>query len=131
MKRIRGLIAVLMLSTVVVSLGEATLAKTSLPKKPNPFTGNLNVIGGGQRFFIRLAALDAHGVNGHGGVGSPLIDKQWKYGDDDQTLFEFITGQIGESRMPSFGEALEEDQAWKILAEVRSLYQGKSHTKAW
>jgi len=33
--------------------------------------------------------------------------------------------------MPSFGDALEDDQAWKILAYVRSLYRSDPNKVDW
>lgn len=131
MKRISGLITVLIPNIVVVSLGEATLVKTSMPKKPNLYTGKLNVIQGGNRLFNQAGCSGCHGGTGRGGVGLPLIDEQWKYGADDETQFKLITEQIGESRMPSFGEVLEDDEIWKILGYVRSLYQGEPSKIVW
>ncbi len=102
-----------------------------MAKRLNPYTGNQNVITETRTLFTEAGCSSCHGMDGRGGIGLPLNDDKWKYGGDDETLFKLIAGQIEESRMPSFGEVLEEDQVWKILAYVWSLSQGEPHTRAW
>ena len=63
--------------------------------------------------------------------GHPLTDDIWKHGGDDATLMSLIKGDLAGSTMPKFGQTLSEDQIWKILAYVRSLYQGDPALIQW
>ena len=54
-----------------------------------------------------------------------LIDDNWKFGSDDETLFKLIKGQIPEQTMPVVYSSLPDEQVWQILAFIRTLYKGK------
>jgi mono/diheme cytochrome c family protein len=65
-------------------------------------------------------------------MGPALLDDEWKFGSDDATLFKLIKGEIPQQTMPSvFGKELQDDDAWKILAYVRSLYRGDPSQINW
>jgi cytochrome c(L) len=101
------------------------------PPKLNKYTGDPAAIKEGRKLFMKYGCSACHGVGGGGGgMGPPLIDDQWRYGSDDGTLFKLITGQIPESKMPKVFELQEED-VWKILAYVRSLYAGDPDKVNW
>jgi mono/diheme cytochrome c family protein len=68
---------------------------------------------------------------GGGGMAAPLIDDVWKFGSDDETLYKLIKGQIPEQTMPKVWGFLEDDQIWKILAYIRSLYKGDPSRVNW
>jgi mono/diheme cytochrome c family protein len=101
------------------------------PPKLNPFTGNPEAIQEGEKFYVLYGCSGCHGRGGGGGMGIPLIDDVWKYGGDDATLMKLIKGEIAESPMPKFGQTLTEEQIWKILAYVRSIYQGDPAQIVW
>jgi cytochrome c oxidase cbb3-type subunit 3 len=62
-------------------------------------------------------------ANGGGGMGPALMDSEWRYGSDPQSLFETIM-RGRPNGMPSFGGHIPEDQVWKIVAYVRSMGGG-------
>jgi cytochrome c oxidase cbb3-type subunit III len=57
---------------------------------------------------------------GGGGIGPPLMDAGWRYGGDPASIFASIM-QGRPQGMPSFGGHIPEDQAWQIVAYVRSM----------
>lgn len=100
-------------------------------KKLNPYTGNEQAIKEGKKLFVTYGCSGCHGLGGGGGMGHPLTDDVWKHGGDDATLMKLIKGDLTGSTMPKFGQALNEDQIWKLIAYVRSLYQGDPALKTW
>jgi cytochrome c(L) len=109
--------------------GGATVAQDA--KKLNPYTGNAEVIQEGRTLFLQNGCSGCHGVMGGGGMGPPLIGKNWKYGSDDETLYKLIKGQIPEQKMPKVFGFLQDDQVWKIITYVRSLYKGDPTKVNW
>lgn len=101
------------------------------PKKLNPFSGNPAAIQEGRSLYIQNGCSACHGLMGGGGMGVTLIDDVWKFGSDDEALFKLIKGEIPESTMPKVWSGLEDEQVWKILAYVRSLYRGDPSKVDW
>ncbi len=101
------------------------------PKKLNPYTGNEEAIKAGEKLFVTYGCSGCHGLGGGGGMGHPLTDDVWKHGGDDATLMLLIKGELAGSTMPKFGQTLDEDQIWKLIAYVRSLYQGDPALIQW
>ncbi|PON14350.1 cytochrome C [Candidatus Entotheonella serta] len=101
------------------------------PKKLNPYTGNEKAIQEGKKLFVTYGCSGCHGLGGGGGMGYPLTDDIWKHGGDDATLMSLIKGDLTGSTMPKFGQAFNEDQIWKLIAYVRSLYQGDPALIQW
>jgi len=101
------------------------------PKKLNPFTGNPAAIQEGRSLYLQNGCSACHGVMGGGGMGVPLLDDVWVFGSDDATLFKLIKGQIPEQTMPKIFAGLEDDQVWKVIAYIRTLYRGDSSKVDW
>jgi len=101
------------------------------PKKLNPFTGNPAAIQEGRSLYVQNGCSACHGVMGGGGMGVPLLDDVWVFGSDDATLFKLIKGQIPEQTMPKIFAGLEDDQVWKVIAYIRTLYRGDSSKVDW
>ncbi len=101
------------------------------PKKLNPYTGNEEAIKEGKKLFVTYGCSGCHGLGGGGGMGHPLTDDIWKHGADDATLMSLIKGDVAGSTMPKYGETLNDEQIWKLLAYVRSLYQGDPALIQW
>ena len=101
------------------------------PNKLNPYTGNEEASKEGKKLFVTYGCSGCHGLGGGGGMGHPLIDDVWKFGGDDATLMRLIKGELPDSTMPKFGQTLSEDQIWKLIAYVRSLYQGDPALIQW
>lgn len=100
-------------------------------KKLNPHTGNPEAIKEGRALYLKYGCSGCHGVGGGGGMGPPLIDDVWKFGSDDETLFKLIKGQIEASTMPKVFDSIPDDEVWKILAYIRSLYAGDQAKINW
>jgi cytochrome c oxidase cbb3-type subunit 3 len=73
----------------------------------------------GKRLYNWYNCAGCH-ANGGGAIGPPLMDSQWVYGSDPQSLFNTIM-QGRPNGMPSFGGHIPDDQVWKIVAYVRSM----------
>jgi cytochrome c oxidase cbb3-type subunit 3 len=76
-------------------------------------------IAAGKQLFAAMNCNGCH-FNGGGGMGPPLMDNIWIYGDS----IENIGATIREGRpagMPSFRGFLPEEQIWQVAAYVRSL----------
>jgi mono/diheme cytochrome c family protein len=107
------------------------LAQNSAVKKLNPFTGKPEAIQQGRGLWLQYGCSGCHGVQGGGGMGSPVSDDAWKFGSDDETLLKLIKGQIPNQTMPKIYEAMPEEEAWKIIAYVRSVYAGDKNKVNW
>ena len=97
----------------------------------NPYTGQPEAIQTGRALFLQNGCSACHGVMGGGGMGPQLLDPNWKFGGDDTTLFKLIKGQIPQQTMPKIFTALPDDEVWKLIAYVRSLYRGEPSRIVW
>jgi mono/diheme cytochrome c family protein len=120
-------LGLLCLWTVVAEAGEA--------KKLNPYTGQVDAIQEGKALYDRYGCADCHrterGGRG-GGQGLAVLDDEWVFGSDDETLFKLIRGELPGQTMPATpGKDLPEEEIWKMLAYIRSLYQGDPSKITW
>jgi cytochrome c oxidase cbb3-type subunit III len=58
--------------------------------------------------------------NGGGGMGPALMDDKWRYGKEPPDIYSSIMDGRPNG-MPSFRGRLNEDQAWQLVAYVRSM----------
>jgi cytochrome c(L) len=117
---------------MLTQFGISVAQDQAKPKKLNPYTGNPEAIKEGRQLYFLYGCSGCHGKKGGGGMGRPLIDDEWTFGSDDETLFKLIRGQIPEQTMPlGFGKVMKEEETWKILAYIRSLYKGDSSLVNW
>jgi cytochrome c(L) len=100
-------------------------------KKLNKFTGNPAAVKEGRALYLQYGCSGCHGVGGGGGMAPPITDDVWKFGSDDGTLFKLIKGQIAEQTMPKVYANLPDEEVWKILAYVRSVYAGDPQKADW
>ena len=113
-------------------LSMAAAEEPAKPKKVNPYTGNAEAIQEGRTLYLQTGCSACHGAGGGGGMGPALLDDEWKFGSDDLTLFTLIKGEIPQQTMPAaFGGVLKDDEIWKIIAFIRSLYQGDPNKIDW
>jgi cytochrome c oxidase cbb3-type subunit III len=94
---------------------------TPAPRVVNPSNGNAYDISEGQRLFNWYNCSGCH-ANGGGGIGPPLIKKEWIYGNEDANLFDTIV-KGRPNGMPTWGSRIPEYQIWQIVAYVRSMNQ--------
>ncbi len=122
----------LVLAWALGPLGVGGADEPTAVRKLNPYVGNPDAIKEGRKLYLESGCSGCHGVMGGGGMGVPLLDDVWKFGSDDETLFKLITGQIPEGTMPKvFRDVLSDEQVWKIIAYVRSLYRGDPARINW
>jgi mono/diheme cytochrome c family protein len=104
------------------------------PKKLNPYTGKAGALAEGRALYIRYGCSACHGVGGGGGMGPSLIKDRgpaWKFGSSDQALYNLIKGETPGATMPKVGQALSDEEIWKVLAYIRSLYGGDQSKVNW
>jgi mono/diheme cytochrome c family protein len=86
----------------------------------------------GRKIYLTYGCVGCHGVTGGGGMGKPILDDQWIFGSDDETLFKLVRGDVPKQTMPnSIGKALTDDQVRKVLVYVRSIYEGDPAKINW
>jgi len=100
------------------------------PQKLNPYTGKADAIAEGQQLYKKFNCYGCHGMQGGGGMGPNLTDETWQTGDgSDLNLLSQV--RDGKGAMPAFKTMLTDDQAWKLIAFVRSLYKGDPKKANW
>lgn len=98
----------------------------------NRFEGDAAAIAEGRKLYQKYGCAGCHGAGGGGGMGKPILDDEWRFGGDDPTLFKLIRGQIPKQTMPVVvAKDMTDDEVWKTLAFVRSLYQGDASKIVW
>ena len=106
----------------------------------NPYSGDAAAAQEGHKLYMAAGCNGCHGGTGGGGMGPPLSNAVWVYGDDDDTLFRLITlgsddlqaagySRIGTESvvgpMPHAKEIVKSaDDMWKIIAWIESLHEG-------
>ena len=101
------------------------------PKLLNPFGSDPETVKEGRKLWLSLGCSGCHGVMGGGGMGAPVLDDTWRFGSDDETLYKLIKGQIPEQTMVKSYATLPDEQVWKMLSYVRSLYKGDPAQINW
>ena len=106
-------------------------AAAPAPRKLNPFTGDADMAAEGRTLYFQVGCQGCHGGGGGGGMATSVIDDAWTFGSDDAVLFRLIKGEIPEQTMPTVYSVLEDDEVWKILAFIRSVYAGDPGRIDW
>jgi mono/diheme cytochrome c family protein len=120
---------------------------TEKGKLKNPYTGDAKAIEEGHHLFLANSCNGCHGGTGGGGMCPPLTNQTWVYGSDDDTLFRLITlgskdlqahGYTRKGRenvvgpMPAYAEIIKkEDDVWKIIAWIRSIWRYGDKGRTW
>lgn len=73
----------------------------------------------GKQLFTQYNCAGCH-FNGGGGIGPPLMDAQWIYGDTPENIYATIV-EGRPNGMPSFREKIPDSQVWQLAAYVRSM----------
>jgi mono/diheme cytochrome c family protein len=98
----------------------------------NPFAKSAAAVVEGRKIFLKFGCAACHGMGGGGGMGKPLIDDEWRFGSDDQTLFKLVRGEIPQQTMPNvIGKNMTDDEIWEVLLYVRSVYAGDPGKINW
>ncbi len=106
---------------------EADLAQSATS---NPYTGDAVAIDTGAKLYKKLNCYACHGAAGGGGMGPDLTDAQWKTGDgsDADLLTQVLEGRAA---MPPYKNVIGEEEAWQLIAFIRTLYKGDPAKKTW
>ena len=132
MRQKRWILVALVAGLILRQPGNVPAQDQAKPKKLNPFTGNAEAIKEGERLFLLYGCNGCHGKGGGGGMGAPLLDDEWKWGSDDESLFKLIRGEIPGQTMPDvFGKVMKDEEIWQVLAFIRSLYKGDPSKVNW
>lgn len=81
---------------------------------------NAYAISQGKRFFRWFNCSGCHAAGGGGGMGPPLMDAGWRYGHEPAQVFATIM-EGRPNGMPAFRGKVTDEQAWQLVAYVRSL----------
>jgi mono/diheme cytochrome c family protein len=99
----------------------------------------------GHELFMSYSCSGCHGGTGGGGMCPQLNGDVWFFGIDDDTLFRLVTlGSVDLQKqgfqhlggqgmpMPPFASIIKtDDDLWKILTWIRSVYKGDPKKKTW
>jgi cytochrome c oxidase cbb3-type subunit III len=95
------------------------------PDVANPFEGDAAAIEEGRELFSRRCVF-CHGTGAKGGKGPNLTSGKWKYGGRNADLFATILAGRPQTQMGGFAASMTPDEIWKVIAFIRSQYQGHS-----
>lgn len=94
---------------------------TTLPvnEVKNEYEENAYAVSEGKRLFDAYNCTGCHS-HGGGGMGPPLMDARWIYGERPEQIFSTIV-EGRPNGMPSFRGKVPDFQVWQLSAYVRSL----------
>ena len=108
--------------TDLVAGGSPTQPSTEPARTPpttNAYEENAWSVSEGKRLYELFNCVGCH-AHGGGGMGPPLMDNQWVYGAEPDTVFQtIIKGRP--NGMPSFAGKIPDAQVWEIVSYVRSM----------
>lgn len=113
----------------------------------NPYTGDPQAIAEGEKVWFGLSCNGCHGGGGGGGMCPPVTNEVWVYGGDDDTIFRLVTlgsqdlQKEGYSRkgtegvvgpMMSYRDLIDDERKlWKLIAWIRTKWNGREERKEW
>ena len=131
-------LAILLLAALAAQAGvndadKAPAAQAAATKSEgaNPYTGDAEAIAEGKNLWRATGCYACHGGVGEGGVGPNLTDDTWVFKPTDKTLFRTISKGRSGTNMVGWSKELDDDQIWKLLAYIRSLYKGNPKKIIW
>ena len=90
------------------------------------YGGNAYGTSEGKRLFAWMNCSGCH-ANGGGGIGPALMDAEWRYGGAPSEIYQTIVSGRPNG-MPAFGNRLNTQQVWQLVAYVRSM---SAQTPKW
>jgi cytochrome c oxidase cbb3-type subunit 3 len=90
------------------------------PEIANPFAGDAAAIAAGERHFAAFNCAGCHAPLGGGGMGPPLSDSAWIYGDEPAQIYLTIVHGRPQG-MPAFGSMLPGRTVWELVSYIESL----------
>ena len=121
---------------VSAGAGDIDTADEASPSAPvsrehNPYTGDPAAIEEGKGLWRTTGCYACHGGVAEGGVGPSLIDDDWVYRPTDKTIYKAISEGRRGTVMKGWKKKLTPDEIWKVIAYIRSLYQGDPDKVIW
>lgn len=98
---------------------ERDFASLDAPASMRAGDGSAYAIAQGKQLYLEFNCVGCHSMGG-GGMGPPLMDREWRYGSEPEAVFQSIT-QGRPNGMPAFGERIVARQRWWLTAYVRSM----------
>jgi cytochrome c oxidase cbb3-type subunit III len=80
---------------------------------------NAYALSQGKTLFRWFNCSGCHSAGG-GGMGPPLMDDEWRYGNNAEDIYKTIM-EGRPNGMPAFRGKISDDQAWQLVAYVRSM----------
>ena len=99
--------------------GQAGRGMRALASSGGYNEANAYALAQGKLYYRWFNCIGCH-AQGGGGIGPPLMDENWIYGKDPDAVFATIM-EGRANGMPSFRGRIPEEQAWQIVAYVRSM----------
>ena len=90
------------------------------PSRTNPFHNSAADIDTGRATF-RIYCAPCHGIGAAGGSGPDLTLGVYEVGDSDEDLFEVIKDGVNGTEMSGFGERMNDNTIWRVVAYLRSV----------
>jgi cytochrome c oxidase cbb3-type subunit 3 len=90
------------------------------PPAGNPYGNNAWAISEGAQLYRWFNCQGCHAVQGGGGMGPPLMDHEWIYGQTPAEVFASIADGRPNG-MPSFRARMTDRQIWQLVNHVLSL----------
>lgn len=87
----------------------------------NPLEGDPTAVSEGERYYNWYNCSGCHGSKGGGGMGPPLRDHKWIYGNDAVSIFESIM-EGRPNGMPTWSGTIPDEHAWRIVAFIQSWH---------
>jgi putative heme-binding domain-containing protein len=75
------------------------------------------------RGTFRIYCSACHGIQAKGGRGPDLTLGVYEAGDTDADLHRVISDGVSGTEMPGYGERMNEDSIWRLVAYIRSAAQ--------
>ncbi len=99
--------------------GTTTPVAPTSSSMSDPYEYNAYAVSEGARLYNAYNCVGCH-AHGGGGMGVPLIDKEWLYGYSPTDIYKTIV-EGRSNGMPSFRGKIPDYQVWQLVAYVRSM----------
>lgn len=95
----------------------------------NPLAQDAGAAARGRQLYTWFNCAGCHGARGGGGMGPPLLDDAWIYGNDPASIFQTIA-QGRPNGMPAFGGNIPDEDIWSLELFIRTLGGSDTTTRA-
>lgn len=98
------------------------------PNIQNPLANSKQAVMEGKKLYKAMNCSGCHSPGGGGGMGPPLSDDVWVYGDTPADIYlSIMHGRPG--GMPAWGGALPPQAIWALVTYVKTLPRPKTGYK--